>query len=185
MPSFLLLRFCCLVSVVVVIMLDNFIPWDDDLGDAIIPGDRHVIMETNTSRLHIVSWNVRNWKAAILKITNDFGGLENWLKLLKIDILCIQEVKIRKDDINITHGATLNDYESFWCCLKPPSSTEKKEKQDHRHQHHNGFNGVTTFVRKGLVLRADSRALDDENFNDEGIVITIVLIIIITNLSTL
>ena len=156
------------------------------MEDTIIQGD-------DLSRLHVVSWNVRNWKAAISKITNDFGSLENWLKLLKIDILCIQEVKIRKDDINITHGATLNDYESFWSTLQTSSSlTEKKEKLNGRHQHHNGFNGVTTFVRKGLVLRADSRSLDDDNFNDEGtiiinviIIIIIIILIIITNLSTL
>ena len=120
--------------------------------------------------LHIVSFNVAGWKTTLQKINTYFGSLENWLNALQIDILCLQEVKIQKKDIDKTLGAELEQYDSFWCAptVKPLSDKEKKLKLEKHVQVKNGINGVTTFVRKGMVKSANSRILDDDDFNDEG-----------------
>jgi exonuclease III len=124
-----------------------------------------------TDTLHIVSFNVAGWKTTHSKIVSYFGTLENWLNALKIDILCLQEVKINKKDIDKTVGADLQNYETFWCTPSVNSTLsdkEKKLKQEKHVQVKNGINGVTSIVRKGLVVKANSRVLDDEDFNDEG-----------------
>ena len=57
--------------------------------------------------MKIISYNVNGIRAALRK------GLADWLKKANPDILCIQETKAQKDQINSSIFEQLG-YESFW-----------------------------------------------------------------------
>ena len=57
--------------------------------------------------MKIISYNVNGVRAALRK------GLADWLKKVNPDILCIQETKAQKDQINSSIFEQLG-YESFW-----------------------------------------------------------------------
>ena len=57
--------------------------------------------------MKIISYNVNGIRAALKK------GLADWLKTVNPDILCIQETKAQKDQINSSIFEQLG-YESFW-----------------------------------------------------------------------
>ena len=92
----------------------------------------------------IVSWNVAGWEPTLRYINSHYGSLEAYLDRHRIDILCVQEVKIGKEKLTkapAVVGAHLSGWESFWSF-----STAKR-----------GFNGVTTFARKGSRARPTPR----------------------------
>jgi exodeoxyribonuclease III len=117
-------------------------------------------MENLRLGFHIVSWNVAGWSKTIEKIKLKHGTFENWLNKHSIDILCIQEVKISSKDLCLKkneYGACLNDFDSFWAFPDPNKSKQKS-----------GLNGVTTFVKKGLVVKAQSNIFGDDTIDSEG-----------------
>jgi exonuclease III len=67
-------------------------------------------------KLHIVSWNVAGWTPTLKKIINHNGSLQSWMDKHSIDILCIQEVKIKYTNIFHDAGATGHDFEAFFGC---------------------------------------------------------------------
>ena len=103
----------------------------------------------------IVSWNVAGWEPTLRYVNSHYGSLEAYLDRHRIDILCVQEVKIGKEKLTnapAVVGAHLSGWESFWSF-----STAKR-----------GFNGVTTFARKGLTRAADAAPLGDAALDAEG-----------------
>ena len=103
----------------------------------------------------IVSWNVAGWEPTLRYVNSHYGSLEAYLDRHRIDILCVQEVKIGKEKLTkapAAVGAHLSGWESFWAF-----STAKR-----------GFNGVTTFARKGLTRAADAAPLGDAALDAEG-----------------
>ncbi len=119
----------------------------------------------------IVSWNVAGWKATVEYITTYYGSLANYLDRMHVDVLCLQEVKLQRDvafgTANAkgagtiksegvltaqTYGAHLPGWDSFWSF-----STSKR-----------GWQGVTTFAKKGLTSSADAAPLKDEALDAEG-----------------
>lgn len=110
--------------------------------------------------VYIVSWNVAGWPTTSAAIRQHFTSISAFLSELQVDIFCIQESKVTRKRLNEEGfacgaedrpGYPIAGFESFWSCCADRS-----------------FNGVTTFVRNGLTLRADDRPFDDQSLNDEG-----------------
>ena len=110
--------------------------------------------------MYIISWNVAGWNTTMKHILKHFKDLDNYLELHKVDILCLQEVKVTDKNLSekaLQYGINnerTSDYkfDSFW------SVSSKKV----------GFNGVATFVRKGLTLSANRNIFNDKEYDSEG-----------------
>lgn len=113
-------------------------------------------------RLHIISWNVAGWDATLKYIKSHYNSVDAFLDRLGCDILAIQEAKVQKAKLSENPAAAsahpFGDWESFWAV---PSETGKSVPK-------RGFNGVTTFARKGLTLAADACPLGDASLDGEG-----------------
>nr|CCC95640.1 unnamed protein product [Trypanosoma congolense IL3000] len=101
--------------------------------------------------MFLISWNVAGWGSTARLLRGDFGTLEEFLRHTQADIVCLQEVKGSwqklKDDPHAMGAGdgrpvTIKGWESFWTFSG---------------KGYRGFNGVATFVRKGLTLWADPR----------------------------
>lgn len=96
--------------------------------------------------MRIISYNVNGIRAAIKK------GLIDWLKTNPADIICLQETKASKDDVDMTE---INDlgYQDYWF-----SATSKK-----------GYSGVAVFtkIKPDKVVTGNGHSQSD----DEGRVI--------------
>lgn len=126
--------------------------------------------------LHIVSWNVAGWKTASERIKKRHGSIKLWLESIKADVLCIQEVKISENEIELkgtelygakdcNGGKECNGgYDSFWSCPKTGNGATKVSSSSQS----KGLNGVATFARKGLTAKACSTCLDIDELDKEG-----------------
>lgn len=113
----------------------------------------------------IVCWNVAGLSTTVHRIQSIHGNrkqktpfLSEYMKRHQADIFCIQEHKIPVSQLSTRSEplgcANVEGYESFWACCVDPT---KK-----------GFNGVVTYVRKGMVLRANARPLGSADLDDQG-----------------
>ena len=129
-----------------------------------------------TRRLHLVSWNVAGWRTTLDEVTRTTKAgkgrsaeaerqacLGAWLDRLEADVLCLQETKLKRRDVEADARslcATFDDgrWETFWSCNDGASGQRA------------GLNGVATFVKRGSfpVLAADRRPLGDPELDDEG-----------------
>eukprot|EP00924_Labyrinthula_sp_SR-Ha-C_P005199 maker-scaffold_1-snap-gene-24.15-mRNA-1 protein AED:0.02 eAED:0.02 QI:0/0/0/1/1/1/3/0/494 len=101
--------------------------------------------------MQIASWNVAGWWPTVEKIKKYMGlSIEDFLNKHNADIFCIQEAKISQRKLeNFGRSISLlNGYESFWG-FNTDSET-------------NGFQGVTTYARKGLTIRACNEPFIEE-----------------------
>ena len=122
------------------------------------------------------------------------GGWQEWLHRHDISILCLQETKTRRDTLTtgfyppdkrnprgVKSGATLDDYDSFWCPNRGTGSQNEGLSQPLTLILSNiagatliskctyaGLNGVATFARKGTVIRADLAPLREDALDCEG-----------------
>ncbi|KAK7250207.1 double-stranded DNA 3'-5' exodeoxyribonuclease [Aureococcus anophagefferens] len=92
------------------------------------------------------------------------AALRSWLERLRADVVCLQEVKLKRSDVEAQArllGAAADDgsWETYWCCNDGKARGQRA-----------GLNGVATLVRGGAfgVLRADAKPLGDPDFDDEG-----------------
>jgi len=92
--------------------------------------------------MKIISWNVNGIRAVLNKGFIDFIEKEN------PDIICIQETKANKEQVNLK----LNNYEQIW------NSAEKK-----------GYSGTAVFTKK----QPNRILLDIEKHSNEGRLITL------------
>ena len=103
--------------------------------------------------LLLASWNVAGWETALKYITDHYGSLETYLDRHQIDILCLQEVKVTRQKLSAEPAKlaahSVAGWDSFWACSKK------------------GFNGVTTFVRKGLAVAGTATPFQDDQFDSE------------------
>jgi len=109
--------------------------------------------------LHIMSWNVAGWRTTIENIRRFKGGLPTFLQKHHVDILCLQEVKLPSKAIAseaIPLCAEIPGFDTFWACNEGSGSQRQ------------GLNGIATFVRQGLALRADSAPLGVPELDGEG-----------------
>ncbi|CAD2213123.1 DNA-(apurinic or apyrimidinic site) lyase [Angomonas deanei] len=145
--------------------------------------------EEYRSKMFLISWNVAGWSSSAAIIRNSYGSLQRFFDLTTADIICIQECKgsnsklranpveigaadlppSKRKKVTLTEGESVtpvspDDYtsnaihgwESFWSF-----SADK----------HRGFNGVVTFVRKGLTHRCNNRPFGEPELDDEGRVV--------------
>jgi exodeoxyribonuclease-3 len=93
----------------------------------------------------ISTWNVNGYRAALSK------GLLEWVNNSSPDILCLQEIKVRPDQLN-DEQRSFPGYEAIW------NSALRL-----------GYSGVATFLRRSPI---ESRlGLGDDRFDQEGRVI--------------
>lgn len=93
--------------------------------------------------MRIITWNVNGLRAALKK-----GALE-WLAAQDADVICLQEIKSRPDQLAQDALSLLDGYQAIWNpALRP------------------GYSGVVTFTRQ---QPADTRlGLGQEEFDREG-----------------
>lgn len=99
--------------------------------------------------MKLISWNVNGVRAAIKK------GFLEFLKDEKPDILCLQEIKISKDDITKT-DFDFEGYKEFWCPAKKP-----------------GYSGTAILIKESLLGKEFAKieiktGLGVDEFDDEG-----------------
>ena len=110
--------------------------------------------------MFLLSWNVAGWTTTVAGIRSTVGSVAEFFRRTGADVICIQEAKVGRKKVNESpreSGAcdTGNDFDgwdSFWSCS----------------ENNRSFNGVTTFVKKGLTARADAKPFRNAEFDAEG-----------------
>jgi len=98
--------------------------------------------------LKIITWNVNGLRAAINK------GILEWLASQQADVICLQEVKARSDQVTDEQLSILDGYQAVWNSAQRP-----------------GYSGVLTFTR---VYPVEVRTvLGQEEFDSEGRLIAV------------
>lgn len=87
---------------------------------------RKGILNVESTKLRIFSWNVNGLRAVLRK-----GALQSFLESQKPDVLCLQEIKCKPDQLDLFETEALKDYEIFW------NPAEKA-----------GYSGTATLVSK-------------------------------------
>jgi len=107
----------------------------------------------------LMSWNVAGWKTTLDHIKRFKGGLSGFLQRHHADVLCLQEVKLTSKALSTDSAALCTEppgFESFWACNEGSGAQRQ------------GLNGVATYARRGLVLRADAAPLRVPELDREG-----------------
>lgn len=109
--------------------------------------------------LHLLSWNVAAWQTTLERIGVDGDDVSEFWSQHDADIVCIQEVKITSTVITAQArkiGAFAKGFETFWapCYEKDPNRK--------------GMQGVATWARTGLTIRADPQVLQDPELDAMG-----------------
>ena len=93
--------------------------------------------------MKIVSWNVNGLRAVISK-----GALED-VKNLSPDMLCLQEIKVRQDQLTDEQTNEFSGFQGYWNPAERP-----------------GYSGVASFCKETPDLLDCS--LGEERFDVEG-----------------
>jgi exodeoxyribonuclease-3 len=99
-----------------------------------------------TNRLKITTWNVNGLRAALR------NGIWDWIGSYSPDVLCLQEIRVRPEQLTKAQLLLFEDYRIFWNPADRP-----------------GYSGVATFV-KNDILDFDM-GLGSDKFDMEGRVI--------------
>jgi len=102
----------------------------------------------------LVSWNVASWTTTLKQILEHYKTLGRYLELHQVDVLCLQETKVKRDKLE-SQGSSLGCKEEGWSSYWSSSNSR-------------GFNGVATFARDGLVVSASCDVFQDEELDREG-----------------
>ena len=94
-------------------------------------------------RLRITTWNVNGLRAALR------NGFWDWVQTYSPDIICLQEIRVRPDQLTEAQLMLFDDYYIIW---NPANK--------------GGYSGVATFLRNKLWEY--SLGLADDQFNNEG-----------------
>jgi len=134
---------------------------------------------------HLISWNVAGWKKTHEEITRTYNfpttksvlstnklkrkkpspsvseQFQNWLKQVSVDILFLQETKLKTRDLagELSYLAKIPQWETYWSC------------NDGKGVQRAGLNGVATFAKiksPVAVIHADSAPLNDPELDKEG-----------------
>ena len=115
--------------------------------------------------LHLISWNVAGWDATTKYIKSHYKSVDAYMDRHNADILALQEVKITKEKLKAdpaaAHAHPIGDYESFWAFPVVEGAAKKSAAK-------RGFNGVTTYAKRGLTVAADPAPLGDPVLDAEG-----------------
>lgn len=97
--------------------------------------------------MKITTWNVNGYRAALKK------GLKESVDLIKPDILCLQEIKAKAEQLS-EDEITIPGYHHLWNSAARP-----------------GYSGVATYVRDGVPSFTHTTGFEVEEFDIEGRVI--------------
>ena len=97
--------------------------------------------------MKITTWNVNGIRAVMRK------GFTGWIEQLDVDVLCLQEVKARPEQVDGL-GLIMPDSQVYWNPAERP-----------------GYSGVATFCKQAPL--SVQMGLEDERFDDEGRVIRV------------
>ena len=89
-------------------------------------------MKKLTRPLNICSWNVMSWNTLVDKIGSSTGSVGCWLDRHKIDILCIQEAKVNRQEFLLNTKYLIPGFSVY----AAPNNLPGK-----------GSNGVATIIR--------------------------------------
>lgn len=95
--------------------------------------------------MKITTWNVNGYRAVLTK------GFREWVIENDPDILCLQEIKARPEQVE-DHHREFEGYQALWNPAERP-----------------GYSGVATYLRHPAI--SNSFGLGDPRFDDEGRVI--------------
>jgi exodeoxyribonuclease-3 len=93
--------------------------------------------------MKIISWNVNGLRAVHRK-----GAFLTFIEEYKPDVLCLQEIKSRKDQNELD----LKDYEEYWNPAERP-----------------GYSGTAIFVKKGLQVLSAKNGFPEEILEKYGL----------------
>ena len=96
--------------------------------------------------MKIITWNVNGLRAWLKK------GCWDWIVAQDADVVCLQEIKARPDQLTADQHQQWANYEAIWNPAKRP-----------------GYSGVVTFIRN--PVHATHLGLNDDRFDHEGRVI--------------
>lgn len=99
--------------------------------------------------LKITTWNVNGYRAVLKK------GFKESVKSIDPDVLCLQEVKSRLDQVS-EEEACIDGYDRIWNAAERP-----------------GYSGVATFIKKDFIIQESILGLDRTEFDVEGRVIRV------------
>ena len=97
-------------------------------------------------QLKITTWNVNGLRAALR------NGIWEWVESYSPDILCLQEIRVKPEQLTATQNLVFKDYQVIW------NPSERL-----------GYSGVATLFKNDTLEY--SLGLDDEQFDNEGRVI--------------
>ena len=93
--------------------------------------------------MKIISWNVNGLRSVLSK------GALGEVKKLAPDVLCLQEIKVKPEQLSEEQSSELEEYHSFWNSAQRP-----------------GYSGVATLSRE--LPDFNTSSLDEEQFDVEG-----------------
>jgi exonuclease III len=103
----------------------------------------------------LLSFNVAAWPTLLELLPGK--DAQKWFEGHGADVVCLQEVKVAPERLSGGSeelGADLSRYDSFWAPCRDDASK--------------GFQGVATWARKGLTLRADAAPLGCAEVDAQG-----------------
>lgn len=102
--------------------------------------------------MKIITWNINGLRAWLNKGSAGAYTGWPWVAEQAPDVLCLQEIKARPDQLTAEQMAQFAGYEPIWNPAERP-----------------GYSGTVTFVR--APAKAMALGLDDARFDDEGRVV--------------
>lgn len=96
----------------------------------------------------IISYNVNGIRAAIRK------GLDQWLQVVDADIVCLQEIKATKKQIDVSVFHDLG-YECFWYSAQKPGYSGTAILSRKKPNHIEYGIGLEVYDYEGRIIRAD------------------------------
>ena len=93
----------------------------------------------NTIKLY--SWNVNGLRAVLRK-----GALQQFLKDQNPDVLCLQEIKCKPDQLDLFEADALKDYQIFWRPAERP-----------------GYSGTAILLNKNYIVK---RLVNSDKLNE-------------------
>lgn len=96
----------------------------------------------------IISYNVNGIRAALRK------GLEEWLRAADADIVCLQEIKAKPEQIDLAPFSALG-YECFWQAAQKPGYSGTAILSRIKPDHVTYESGMEAYDKEGRIIRAD------------------------------
>ena len=96
----------------------------------------------------IISYNVNGIRAALRK------GLDEWLQAVDVEIVCLQEIKAKEEQIDISVFKDLG-YDCFWHSAQKPGYSGTAILSKIKPDHVEYGTGIEAYDYEGRIIRAD------------------------------